>query len=438
MLLGYPLDFKDATTLVEVCTPFARVLHWNSEDTSMSRVLLKVLVEDRREIPRDVVIKMGRESDGEGRSWTVPIYIFNSEILPDGPSDEEDPPDNNGDPHPFNGPVLTGEPLHVAAVADQYMEEILQQNPYPVVAVPDQGSSLVPLSRNFEGRSVVVTLDPQICRARRLNKQPPTQSLSQLTIPGSCKIKAFFKADGKNSDCSVVLPGGFELSVVVPEVIQKAFIAVGNMPIEVEPTENSLTLIEMSTLVKPIWTDRNKKITRAYFRRNKTPRTLPAPSNPVFEAPESLMDTENSKIPRKRKAIPLVSQELRRSKRTMSANKGFKPPSMSDTKAKKKGRPTPRHLATLRGKNQPFVFSSEFPDLAKIDMMISKGVHHPQIAISQLQKVGQEICGLLPSEVAEDKLLQPEDLVASEGGGCFASSDQWIVELLEIWMAGIA
>jgi hypothetical protein len=92
MLQGYPLDFKDATTLVEVCTPFARVLHWNSEDTSMSRVLLKVLVEDHREIPRDVVIKMGRESDGEGRSWTVPIYIFNSEILPDGPSDEEDPP----------------------------------------------------------------------------------------------------------------------------------------------------------------------------------------------------------------------------------------------------------------------------------------------------------------------------------------------------------
>jgi hypothetical protein len=76
MLLGYPLDLKDATMLVEVCTPFARVLHWNSEDTSSSRVLLKVLVEHPLEVPPDVVIKMGRESDGEGHSWTIPIYVF--------------------------------------------------------------------------------------------------------------------------------------------------------------------------------------------------------------------------------------------------------------------------------------------------------------------------------------------------------------------------
>jgi hypothetical protein len=59
MLLGYPLDFKDATTLVKVCTPFARVLHWNSKATSMSSVLLKVLVADLLEVPRDVVIKIG-------------------------------------------------------------------------------------------------------------------------------------------------------------------------------------------------------------------------------------------------------------------------------------------------------------------------------------------------------------------------------------------
>jgi hypothetical protein len=51
----------------------------------MARVLLKVLVEDPLEVPRDVVIKMGCESDGEGRSWIVSIYIFNSEALMAGP-----------------------------------------------------------------------------------------------------------------------------------------------------------------------------------------------------------------------------------------------------------------------------------------------------------------------------------------------------------------
>jgi hypothetical protein len=41
--------------------------------------------------------------------------------------------------------------------------------------------------------------------------------------------------------------------------------------------------------------------------------------------------------------------------------------------------------------------------------MISNGLHHPQISITELQKVGQEVCGLHPSEVAMDKLFQPEE-----------------------------
>jgi hypothetical protein len=41
MLLGYPLDLKDSASITQACAPFARVLHWNSDDTSLSRVLLK-------------------------------------------------------------------------------------------------------------------------------------------------------------------------------------------------------------------------------------------------------------------------------------------------------------------------------------------------------------------------------------------------------------
>jgi hypothetical protein len=82
------------------------VLYWNSEDPSLSRVLLKVLVEDPLEIPRSLVIKNGRESNAEGRSWIVQVYIFNSVMVNPGLENEEDPPANNGDPHPFHGLVV--------------------------------------------------------------------------------------------------------------------------------------------------------------------------------------------------------------------------------------------------------------------------------------------------------------------------------------------
>jgi hypothetical protein len=124
----------------------------------MSRVLLKVLVEDSLEIPRDVVIKMGRESEGEGRTWTIPIYIFNSEVIMAGPPNEEDPLENDGDPHPFHGPVLLGEQQHVAGIVDQYMEEILQHNPFPIVAVPDQGSNMGLLISTWRSCSIILFL----------------------------------------------------------------------------------------------------------------------------------------------------------------------------------------------------------------------------------------------------------------------------------------
>jgi hypothetical protein len=60
MLLGYPLDLKDSVSITQACAPFARVLHWISDDTSLSRVLLKVLIEDPLKIPRSLIIKLGR------------------------------------------------------------------------------------------------------------------------------------------------------------------------------------------------------------------------------------------------------------------------------------------------------------------------------------------------------------------------------------------
>jgi hypothetical protein len=127
MLLGYPLDFKDSSSLTQVCAPFAHVLHWNSDDTSLSRVL-KVLIEDPLEVPRSLLVKLGREADGNGRSWTVPVYIFNSNVIQAGPTDEEDPPPHNGNPHPYEGPIVPGEEEFVAPMAEHFMENLPTNN----------------------------------------------------------------------------------------------------------------------------------------------------------------------------------------------------------------------------------------------------------------------------------------------------------------------
>jgi hypothetical protein len=45
-----------------------------------------------------------------------------------------------------------------------------------------------------------------------------------------------------------------------------------------------------------------------------------------------------------------------------------------------------------------------------IDNMISLGMEHPQIPIHELQRVAMEVCGISPSEVELDKLLDTEGL----------------------------
>ncbi|KAG8099945.1 hypothetical protein GUJ93_ZPchr0013g37872 [Zizania palustris] len=121
MFLGYPLDCKTLPFLQQVCASFGQLLFWHEADPSLARVLVKVLYKDDLDVPRSITVKHGDELDGSGRSWTFPVYLILSDLADQGPGDKVPPPPDNGNPHPFLGEVLLGEPEWIQHWADNQL-----------------------------------------------------------------------------------------------------------------------------------------------------------------------------------------------------------------------------------------------------------------------------------------------------------------------------
>ncbi|KAG8055945.1 hypothetical protein GUJ93_ZPchr0001g30415 [Zizania palustris] len=110
------------------------------------RILLKVLVDQTIDIPRSITVKSCHSMDGEGRSWTFPVYIIGN-VLADGfPADEDELPPNGGNPHPFNGEVFPGDPNWVQQwVDDQLPHAGFPNNNIVEQVFPEQQGNINPM-----------------------------------------------------------------------------------------------------------------------------------------------------------------------------------------------------------------------------------------------------------------------------------------------------
>ena len=73
---------------------------WHREDPSPTRTLIKLSYGGVRDIPKSIVVREKQRYGGVVVSWTVPVFILQSEQDDAMPGDESPEP-QDGNPHPF-------------------------------------------------------------------------------------------------------------------------------------------------------------------------------------------------------------------------------------------------------------------------------------------------------------------------------------------------
>ncbi|CAN6335394.1 unnamed protein product [Urochloa humidicola] len=461
LLLGYPLDLKEIHFVEQVCAGLGQMLQWHSGDNNVGRLLVKVLIEDPLEVPRSLIIKHGRELDGEGRSWTVSVYILNSRFADIIPGDEDEAPPHNGNPHPFEGPIVAGEQEQVAQFAYQFMnipaannvdqgqqqQEEMQEDLSDVSSVNqashqifEQGQAETvqveaSVGDDLRAATVIVNALPaqpvedqfgdlvkastmggqgmQGARAFENSNLPQFEQLFKVAMqqimgtpePSSRHSITFtlpcfqVNMQGSRIESIQILP-----SDPAPDSAPGSARAGMRACRELTEPETNQFQFQAAAEIQNSFT--KPPIKHTYIRRARAPKN--SESTPQKAPPA-----------RKRKApaeSPITVKNLRRSTRLQQKNKGHRNTSSTD--------PVTRNTRNVKRKKvasqasiagnlllPPTVFSKDFPGL---DDLSNNNFIYPQLPVELIQEVATSRCGLSPLEVATELLLATSEEMREE------------------------
>jgi hypothetical protein len=144
------------------------------------------------------------------------------------------------------------------------------------------------------------------------------------------------------------------------------------------------------------------------------------PASHVFGSPiegyvrdgDDLHEPLNS-LKRKKHPPPHSDKNLRRRKRRAQARYGYKHDLSPKTSLSARGKKGIRKCLSSGKKSHASLVKVDFPDLAVVDKFINLGLNHPEIPVSEIQRVVVERCGIQSSEVSS-KLLLPDEQVDEE------------------------
>ncbi|GJN28066.1 hypothetical protein PR202_gb16147 [Eleusine coracana subsp. coracana] len=309
-------------------------LSWHQKIQLMAQIRDYIEIE----VPRSLVLKVGRELDGEGRSWTIPVYIFNTELLGAAPADE-DPPPHNGNPHPFHGPVVPGEQHLVEQLADQFMQNMEAEQQPMQMNQPDQASNAGSVTQELQHEAQLqpdqLVQGPTSPTEVQISLQQPPEQIepiqsdaTALGLPAEGSIQLQYHTERVGSSSLVHLTvtiAGLTTTLLLPGVVinQQDVMQHGSATLQLQLDPN-VNQIEGPSL---LYTANNQLITRVYQRRQVKIRRVRTDednqSTPIFSS--EMTDTVMVTPVTKRKAeTPISTANLRRTQRKKVLNDGFK------------------------------------------------------------------------------------------------------------------